>query len=206
MIPMPAFITARDVQQWIAGGICLLDETTPVGYVTARNSSITVRTVDTHTDVRVTMDEIGRISTCWPKCGSLNVPGGAIYLMRRQAQQYRRTYNPRVLAVVYPDKWAILKADPEFIRKFASPMQEDIIREAFNPVYPSWDGAMLALANDPFVALNEQIILGGTPENLTVYHKGRKCGTVLDGVFSSIGRGLQLNRAYKLLQGRITVC
>jgi hypothetical protein len=154
----------------------------------------------------VSYDEITRLYAHWPRCGSINVEGGAFYLMRAQQQQYRRTYNPRALTVVFPDKWSALKADPEFIRKYTNPMEREIILAAFNPEYPSWDEAMTLLETQPFVALNSQIILGGERDLLTVYHKGRKSGIVEEGVFSSIGSGLPDTRAYKLMQGRITLC
>jgi hypothetical protein len=157
----------------------------------ANRSRVTVRDIGTRIDSNIEWEEIDRLSLHWPRCGSLNIPNGAIYLMRHQQQQYRRTYNPRALRVVFPDKWAMLKETPDVVEKYSDPMSQAIV---------------LVLELQPFVALNEHIILGGTPDNLSVFHKGKRCGTVLNGMFSPIGKGLPINRAYKLLQGRITVC
>jgi hypothetical protein len=199
-------MTARDVQQWLAGGVCWLDGGTPVAFLNANRSRVTVRDIGTRIDSNIEWEEIDRLSLHWPRCGSLNIPNGAIYLMRHQQQQYRRTYNPRALRVVFPDKWAMLKETPDVVEKYSDPMSQAIVLAAFNPEYPSWEDCMVLLELQPFVALNEHIILGGTPDNLSVFHKGKRCGTVLNGMFSPIGKGLPINRAYKLLQGRITVC
>lgn len=206
MIQLLTTMTGRDVQQWIGGGVCLLDRTEPVKYITVSRERVVVRAVGTSNDTVLEMGEIDRLSAYWPRCGSLNVPGGAIYLLRQQQQQYRRTYNPRALMIVYPDKWAMLKTNPSFVTRYANTLDDRVIAAAFNPQYPSWDDAMLMLEDQPNVAINEQIILGGTPDSLLVYHKGKKCGTLINGNFVPAGRALPLTRIYKLLQGRITVC
>jgi hypothetical protein len=199
-------MTGRDVQQWIGGGVCLLDRTEPVKYITVNRDRIIVRALNTANDTLIELSEADRLAAYWPRCGSLNVPGGAIYLLRQQQQQYRRTYNPRALTIIYPDKWAMLKVNPAFVRRYSNVLDDAVVGAAFNPEYPSWDDAMLMLEGQPNVAINEQIILGGTPDLLTVYHKGKKCGNLINGNFVPAGRALPLSRIYKLLQGRITVC
>lgn len=206
MIQLLTTMTGRDVQQWIGGGVCLLDRTEPVKYITTSRERVVVRTLESAEDTIISFGQLDRLSAYWPRCGSLNVPGGAIYLLRQQQQQYRRTYNPRALTIIYPDKWGMLKANPDFISRYANTLDDRVVMAAFNPEYPSWDDAMLMLADQPNVAINEQIILGGTPDSLTVYHKGKKCGNLIAGNFIPAGRALPLERIYKLLQGRITVC
>jgi hypothetical protein len=206
MIQLPVGITGNDVNQWLDHGVCMLDRIRPAFYLGLGPDVIRLR--DVRSDLREDLPfaDATRLWCHWPRCGALNLPGTAVYLMRRQQQQYRRTYHSRALSVVLPDKWEILTHNPSLVQQYSDPMNTPVVLEAFNPVYPDWDAAMTMLEAQPFVAINSHIILGGTPNKLSVYHKGKKCGMVLEPKIVPVGKGLPVTRAYKLLQGRISVC
>lgn len=200
MIQLPSDIERRDVDQWCREGIVMIDRKIPAAYRGCDSNVVGVRRLDNGERENYCYE---RVSVHWPRCGSLNVPGTALYLARRQTQQYRRTYNSAALTVVFPHKWAIIKSNAALVQKYRHAMNTDIIQAAFNPEYPDWGDAMDMLGEQPLVAINPYIIIGGTPEAMRVYYRARLCGSVKDGRFIPTGKGLPASRAFKLLHGRV---
>ena len=201
MIQLPDGMSHRDISQWLRDGVCLLDGE-PAYFRGVHDEGAVLERLD-GTSQMVRYREVSRLAAVWPRCGSLNVPGAAVYLHRRQMQHYRRTYNSRCLDVVIPGKWGLVKGEnASVIRHYADPMNRDVVRAAFNPEYPEWDDAIEMLDSQPLVAISPYIILsaGAVPG---VYYRGRLCGRLRDDRFIPVGKGLPAARAYKLLQGRV---
>lgn len=208
MIPLPSDIAPRDVEQWFRGGVCVYNGT-PHRFHDSEGDgiyiqSLTLGGLDEH--FRVDWDDRDSLYAHWPACGSLNVGRVAIYLNRTQVQGYRRTYNADCLEVIMPGKWSAMRAlGPDVGR--LNPNSARVIISAFNTNYPSFDRAVEELAEDRIYsrAISPHIILAGNDEVQEVYYRGRRAGTIANGVFTAGGLIIDSNRVFKLLQGRVIV-
>lgn len=208
MIRIPEDISTRDLHQWVGGGVCLLDETIPVQLMDCEeDEELNFARIDNGRSEYLQMEDVGdRLSAFWPKCGSLNLPGGfAVYVERNQSQQYRRTYNQRVLTLTVPGKWDVMRACGTDRLLSISPNNKDVILAAFNPDYPEWDEAMELLEREDVysVALNPYVIIGLRGGDPVVFYRGQRAGYIRSGRYVSNGYGLSDARIFKLLQGRV---
>lgn len=210
MIRIPEDISSRDLNQWVGGGVCLLDDTVPVRLECGEeDEDIGLIRIDNGRAECLSWDEVGdRLSAFWPKCGSLNTTKGfAVYLERSQSQQYRRTYNKRVLTLTVPGKWDVMRSCGRDRMAGLHPDHAGIVKAAFNPDYPEWDVAMELLedAGVYSVALNPYIIIGQRGGDPAVFYRGQRAGYIRNGRYISNGYYLDNARIFKLLQGRVTL-
>jgi len=206
MIKIPGDISSRDLNQWIGSGVSLLDGETPVLLYDIGENRILLKDAVNGDEYSVPWNDRGdRLACFWPKCGSLNVGQVAVYLQRKQQQQYRRTYNSRILSLYVPAKWEAMKAiGKDAVRlKAGNPC---VVDAAFNVQYPDWDDAMADLRDGAFSrALNPYIILAKAGSEMSVFYRGRRAGTIRDGQLIPGGYDVAEGRMYKLLQGRVRV-
>ncbi len=211
MIRLPEDISNRDLHQWLGGGVCLLDDTIPVHLMDAEEGedAINVQRVADGRTEWVNWEDVGeRLAASWPKCGALNLPGGfAVYVDRSQSQQYRRTYNKRVLTVHVPGKWDVMRTCGRDVLMALDPNSTAVVLAAFNPEYPEWDEAMELLASLSVysVAVNPYIIIGQRGGDPVVFYRGQRAGYIRGGRYVSNGYSMSDARIFKLLQGRVTL-
>ena len=202
MIPLPNDITADDAHQWLNRGIfyARLNDTWELGLLVEihPNREITVRLVKDALLHTVHNDDI----RChWPACGAINTPELALYVQRHQERQYRRTFVPGSVRLVYPDKWLLLKTvNPGILQRRVD--EWSIIEPLFNPTYPScMEEAKEMLREVPSVALTPQIMLVGDYREPKVYYRGERMGVITDNVLRSTGDPRVVRRVNKLIGG-----
>lgn len=206
MITVPADITPRDFSQWLSAGVAMLDGEFPVRVIEV-GGQVHVDDLVNEQEQHIPWAEAPtRIAAHWPRCGSLNLDGFAVYLQRKQVKLYRRTYNERVLALSVPGKWDAMKVlRPDAMR--VTPNTPSVIIAAFHPHYPDWEEAIARLADNWYsVAINPYVILGRQGDDVAVFYKGRRAGHINgDDQFIANGYDLAPPRIFKLLEGRVTL-
>jgi len=205
MIPLPRDIDAPDIHQWLVGGVCVYNAI-PMSYNEAGEDGVYLSTMSGVTE-RVPHSRKHNIFAHWPACGSLTINRHiAVYLRRSQQQQYRRTYNHRCLDVIVPGKWKAMRAAGTSVGTY-HPQTPSVIEAAFDPIYPEFDEVLRQLEQPTCysVALSPHIILAGNEREQEVFYKGRRCGVIRNGTYSSTGMIVAASRIFKLLSGRVTV-
>ena len=159
---LPEGISDRDIDQWLSGGYYVGFEGSVLRYRYAEDGMVVGENQEGD-EIRTPSQDV---MVHWPLCGAVNVTGMAyaVYLKRRQARQWRRTFNMREIDVFVPDKWEIMK-------RFRAKGQVDLERvpmprtanAAFHPVYPSMGSAAVMLDSTVAytVALSPHVIVGG---------------------------------------------
>jgi hypothetical protein len=192
-----------DVQQWLRSGWFYAEigrETRLVRFEHIDERSICVwdPADDEHHNVAP-----GDITIHWPQGGAINCDGGAVFVNRRQARQWRRAYSSRGVRVTVPNRWGLLGRLPHELCR-ASGDEWGVVRHLFHPRYPdSLPEAMEMLRGQPTVALNPHIMLIDEKGPIGVYYRGERVGTCNNGVFASTCDHLTARRVTKLIGGVI---
>ena len=184
MIEIPSDIRSHDLSQWLEGGVFFAKRSADsewelATYIGSDEARIVVRFLKDRQREDVRLSDI----RChWPRCGSVNMPGFALYVQRMQRRQWRRTYNGRCIRLSIPGKWQHLKMVTA--RDLRVSADDPVFLDAvFNPTYPDTFGAAVDLLRDkPSVALSPQIILVGHPNTL-VYYRGERVGQMVGSKF-----------------------
>jgi hypothetical protein len=207
MIPLPKQITPQDVNQWLQHGwfVAEYEGNQIIGQLREFNGE-TMYMYDLKTKrVKQVMTESVRVH--WPMCGAINVGPIALYIIRRQLKQWRRTYNSRQVHMQIPRKWEAMKVYGDVLRDL-SPDAPDVVAALFDPTYPVYDDAREDIQQGVAFsrALSPHIILAGTPDTLLVYNRGDLAGRIMGGRILPIGADEQsLARLLKHFDGRITL-
>jgi hypothetical protein len=201
MIELPEDIQSHDIGQWLSDGYFFArpsgeSEWKIASYIgTGDNREIGCRWVSADHGEYVPLQDV---RAHWPTCGSINMPGFALYVQRLQRRQWRRTFNARCVSIGIPGKWQLLKSiDARELRVTTD--SPEFLNAVFNPTYPAtFDAAMDMLGSQPSVALSPQILLVGYP-NPQVYYRGNLVGQMIGGKFNAECDPLTERRVSKLL-------
>lgn len=147
---LPDDLTAEDAQQWLLGTVfygvngkgdhtlyrydrlvarvVAPNDTNRAPYmIRARPLGSDKARVDLHTtDIRLV----------WPKLGSLNLEGFAVYLQQEPARQWRRGFQTSILRMIVPMAGAVRE---QFGRITADHlmMNDSYLKQIFTPLYPT---------------------------------------------------------------------
>lgn len=207
MIKLPPDITGRDVSQWLGNG----------WFVRVRGRKMEPMSLVTPLDNRhiVGLDLEGNEHTIphsevrayWPVCGAVNVGPIALTIVRRQARQYRRTYNSRQVRMQIPRKWDVLKLFGPQIKSYG-PNHPEVVKAVFRPWYPRYDKAVqdIQMGRAFSRAISPQVILAGTAQTMMVYYRGELTACIEGNRLVPIGVDAEIpRRLMKQFRGRLTL-
>ena len=212
MPSLPNDISRSDLNQWVGSGwfYAVIDGERHPAYLehVSDDMECMVRTVD---DDRAYIPP-SSIYTHWAMCGALNVHSSfAAFVERVQQRQWRRTFNSNSLVVSVPQHWNVLGVlSSRTVKSATNTGGHSLVREAFNPTYPSYEEAIEQLRSPEVVsrAINRHVILcGGTGGGrIQLYYRGA-WGGILDNhrLTRSTLSDKTLTRLCKQLRGSITV-
>ena len=205
---IPESLSTRDVHQWLNSGWVIVTDpvsgdTYPARYEIALDDGL-IQVVDS--SGRTRNFSRSAVAAHWPRCGALNMGGYAVVLQRRAMQQYRRTYNSRVLSLSVPHKWAIMKREGTEVP--SSPDDPALVEAAFNPRYFSYAEAIGKLDQGwVSVALNPHIIVAGSPSEQLVFYRGELAAKITGGEIAPVGSDRRLiGRLLKFFDERVSLC
>lgn len=203
-MPIPTGLPANDVHQWLNGGWIFVN--TEAGRVVGRFEMCDSDIIRYVRDGNMLDCNIGDIEAHWPACGAVNVEGYAVVLTRSSRQQYRRTYNNRVLTVDIPRKWDVMKrVGTEIV---SSPDEQVLVEAAFSPRYFTYDQALAKLDEGwVTVALNPHLIIAGSAAEHLVYYRRELTARIEGSEIAPIGDDPRVvGRLLKFFDERVTLC
>lgn len=211
MARLPDDMNMHDIDQWLGGTwfkAKIGDEVRVCRLIEADYGCACVEDIDGVVHQEVPLEDI-RLH--WAMCGSLNVsPTFALYAGRIPRRQWRRSYCASSLAVVVPDEWAVMRAvGSRAYREIANRSSLNIVRAAFNPIYPDVGEAIESLrcSGVASIATSPHVIIsGGTSgKAIRLHYKGKHVGTARDGELSCFGVSTKTkDRIISSLGGYIT--
>lgn len=195
-------ITEHDIHQWLNGGWIDVNGTVK------KYHSVVGDVIRVYNDAETDLEDYP-VSECrahWPQCGAVNVDGYAVVITRSSRQQYRRTYNSRVLTTDLPRKWDVMKALGTQIAH--RPDDAGLVQAAFRPRYFAYAEALQQLDMGWVTcAMTPYLVLAGNSEEHLLYYRGTLVGTISGSELTPIGDDPRtVTRLLKFFDGRITVC
>lgn len=201
---IPAGLPGNDIHQWLNGGWIIVD--TDAGQVVGKFEMIDNTTIRYRRDDYVHECTADKVMVHWPTCGAVNLEGYAVVLTRNSRQQYRRTFNSRVLALSVPRKWDVMKKVG--IEVATTVDDQAVVEAAFNPRYFSYEQALGKLDNGwVTVALNPYLVVAGTPDDHLVYYRNELVARIEGADIAPIGDDPRIvSRLLKFFDERVTLC
>jgi len=182
MIPLPPDISPNDIDQWLNGGWCLVKKRGRLVPATMRRNYDDgfLQFQDVQGDYIEA--KLSEVFAHWPRCGAINVDDIALYVVREQRRQYRRTYNARQLSIDIPQKWAVMKMTSAHAANSLSPNTTNIVENVFNPHYVSADKAIRQIEQGTAFsrAINPRVIITGPYQKMMVYYNGELQAAIVD--------------------------
>ena len=177
MLPIPRQ-SGSDTERWLREGFFrTADDPFPLAFYGMDGSS-TIACFDYRQRDPLRYLSTGEAYVHWPQCGSVNLYSFAVHVERTAERQWSQTYCPHLVRCAVPDHWHVLgalgrKAMPD---RFTG-AEVELVRELFNPQYPTLEQAQEALAAGYMqtVAINRHVILSGSG---SVYFLGEIVGTL----------------------------
>lgn len=205
MIPLPDDITGDDIDQWLRGGVFLVDG---IPYVYSMMDydydadGPRVFGYDLNGDSVRFNHKAQKLCVAWPQVGAVNVrdPGYALYVQRRQDRQYRRSYNERCASVHVIGRWELARAGVQ--QDFPNnALDSRVVKAVFEPWFPPSLAEAFA-TGWPSVALSPQLTL--FPACGTVYYRDIKAGVIdRNGIFTATCDPVVARRINKQIGGLI---
>lgn len=211
---LPDGITSDDLHQWLSGGVCVVlrnGEWVPGIYegVDRTNAdglplSALIAVGPTFGDsISAPLDEV---AGHWPMIGSTNLENHrfAIYVQRKVAKQFKRTYHGRLCSVTIPRMWEVRKLHGEGAVRLLSPSSVEVIQAIFKQKYPSVTQAFDMLDNGWLsVALDPRVIVAADQNGKRmVYYRGELAATTTGGMLDPVADLLTCRLINKALAGR----
>lgn len=166
---LPEDIDIDDVRQWL-GRTWFCVDGSPVRYSgTNDDGTIQYSTLAGHEH----SCKESEVRVWWPQGGAVNIPDyGALYVQRRPARQWRRSYSSREVTLVNPLRYCHTGMND--LTANSAP----VIKALYKPKYYSLRQADKMMKLVPSVALSPGVIVSVAGENsLSVWYRGEFAGT-----------------------------
>lgn len=198
--------SSSDAQAWLCDGWLVLPNGMPARYYD--NTDERVQCFDYSDSMegdRVDVD-FDEVRVHWPRLGAVNMTGFAVFVARRAERQWGQTYRARCCTLTVPGKWQVMRELGVEVAKGLNPDHYDVVRELFDPTYPSMPQALDALNSKErvSVAINPHVILIRMSDAIHVYHRTELVAEIVNGSLRSIGNGNKVSRLTKHFGGMFT--